>query len=193
MSRKLKEEDENPIDNLAYKVVEILDPIFYKLKFTPNIITTLSMLFGILSIYYFIKKNYICIPLYVISYILDCSDGYYARKYNMVTKFGDYYDHISDILVQFILLYLIYIKTKVRYKIQLIITIIIFNVLMSYHMALQELIYNKAHESEWLNLYIKNFISNLNKDNIRWSRYFGCGTYNLVIVIIMYLSINGKI
>jgi len=193
MSRKLKEEDENPIDNLVYKVVEILDPIFYKLKFTPNIITTLSIIFGILSIYYFIKKNYICIPLYVISYILDCSDGYYARKYNMVTKFGDYYDHISDILVHYILLYLIYIKTKVRYKIPLIITIIIFTFLISYHIALQELIYNKEVESEWLNVYITFFISNLNKDNIRWSRYFGCGTYNLIFVIIMYLSINGKI
>ena len=98
MSRKLKIEDENPIDNFVYDIVEILDPIFYRLNFTPNIITTLSLLTGLLSGYYFYKNNYICIPLWIISYILDCSDGYFARKYKMTSKFGDYYDHISDFI-----------------------------------------------------------------------------------------------
>jgi len=36
---------------------------------------------------------------YLISYMFDCWDGYYARKYNMESKFGDYYDHVSDMFI----------------------------------------------------------------------------------------------
>ena len=60
MVRKLKEHHENPIDNIIYIIVEILDPIFYRLNFTPNIITTLSLITGLLSGYYFYKdKNFV--------------------------------------------------------------------------------------------------------------------------------------
>ena len=36
--------------------------------------------------------------LFIFAYIFDCLDGYVARTYNMVTKFGDYYDHVTDVL-----------------------------------------------------------------------------------------------
>ena len=190
MSRKLKIEEENPIDNLIYEIVEILDPIFYRLKFTPNIITTLSLFTGLLSGYYFYKNNYICIPLWIISYILDCSDGYFARKYKMTSKFGDYYDHISDAIKSIVIIYLLYIKSK-KYKKQIILVILILAILMYYHMSLQELVYNKKEDSSSLNI-LNNHVD-LDKNNIYWSRYFGCGTSNLVIVIMIYLSIKGKI
>ena len=46
------------------------------------------------------NNNYIlaCI-YYFISYFFDVLDGIYAREYNMVSEFGDYYDHIKDIVV----------------------------------------------------------------------------------------------
>ena len=192
MVRKLKEEDENPIDNLIYKVVEILDPIFYELNFTPNIITTLSLFTGLLSGYYFYKNNYICIPLWIISYILDCSDGYFARKYKMTSKFGDYYDHISDTIKIIMIFYFLYIKNKPKkYKTEVFLLILLFSILLVYHMSLQELVYNKKEDSSSLN--ILNNLVDLDKNNIYWSRYFGCGTLNLVIVIMIYLSIKGKI
>ena len=43
--------------------------------------------------------------LYLTRYIFDCIDGFYARKYNMTTVFGDWYDHISDILINLIYIY----------------------------------------------------------------------------------------
>tara|TARA_Y100000389_G_C17342116_1_gene453930 strand:+ start:170 stop:745 length:576 start_codon:yes stop_codon:yes gene_type:complete len=188
MVRKLKEKHDNQIDNLIYNVVEILDPIFYKLNFTPNIITTLSLITGLLSGYYLYKKNLICIPLFIISYILDCSDGYFARKYNMTSKFGDFYDHISDIIKTSIIIYLIYIRTKKKYKNKLILLILLLSILMYYHLSLQELIYNKQDDSSSLNL-LNNYFK-LNKNNIYWSKYFGCGTFILIIIILMYLSIS---
>lgn len=190
MSLKLSEEDENPIDNLLYKIVEVLDPIFYKLNFTPNMITTLSLITGLISGYFYYKNSLLCIPFYIISYLLDGSDGYFARKHNMTSEFGDYYDHISDIVKGIIIVQLIYLKSK-KYKLIIILIIWILSLLMYYHLSLQELVYDKQDKSYALN--ILNKYIKLNKDNIRWSRYFGCGTFNLVIVIIMYLSINGKI
>ena len=188
MVRKLKEEQDDLIDNLIYNVVEILDPIFYKLNFTPNIITTLSLITGLLSGYYLYKKNLICIPLFIISYILDCSDGYFARKYNMTSKFGDFYDHISDAIKNSIIIYLIYIRTKTKNKNKLILLILLLLILVSYHLSLQELIYNNQDDSPSLNLLNNHF--KLNKNNINWSKYFGCGTFLLIIIILMYLSIS---
>ena len=187
MVRKLQKEDDNPIDNVIYDIVQVLDPIFYKLNFTPNIITTLSLITGLLSGYYLYKNNVICIPLFIISYILDCSDGYFARKYNMTSKFGDLYDHTSDTIKTCIIIYLIYTRTKKKYKNKLILLILSIFILMYYHLSLQELIYNKQDDSSSLNL-LNNYFK-LNKDNIYWSRYFGCGTFILIIIILMYLSI----
>ena len=191
MVRKLKEHHENPIDNIIYIIVEILDPIFYRLNFTPNIITTLSLITGLLSGYYFYKDNILCIPLYILSYILDCSDGYFARKYNMTSQFGDFFDHISDAIKSIVIFYIIYIKAKPEFKNKIFLLILLFTILSLYHISLQELVYNKPEDSKSLNL-INKYI-NLNKDNIVWSRYFGGGTIILVIVILIYLCISKKI
>tara|TARA_Y100001958_G_scaffold16038_1_gene9767 strand:+ start:994 stop:1569 length:576 start_codon:yes stop_codon:yes gene_type:complete len=188
MARKLSEEHENPIDNIVYVAVEFLDPIFYELNFTPNMITTLSLLTGLLAGYYLYHNNCISILLFAISYILDCSDGYFARKYKMTSKFGDYYDHISDFMKTSIICYLIYTRTKKENKGFLNIIIVIFNILLYYHASIQELWYNKKNESPSLNL-LNNQVK-LNKNNIYWSRYFGYGTYNFLIIILMYLSIK---
>ena len=97
--RKIPSEIENPFDNYIYIFVEFLAPYAYKLGFSPNMITTLSVIFSVASIYYLYIHSFITsIFLYIISYLFDCLDGYVARKYNMVTKFGDLYDHISDVL-----------------------------------------------------------------------------------------------
>ena len=54
------------------------------------------------------NKKLIAIIL-LIFYFMDCLDGHFARKYNMVTVFGDYFDHFVDIL-SLSLLYLILVS-----------------------------------------------------------------------------------
>ena len=95
--RKLPSSLENPIDNFIYIGVEYLSPIVYKMGLTPNMITTLGNIFTVLFVVFFLKKQYELSALsFLVSYYFDCLDGYVARSYNMVTVFGDYYDHISD-------------------------------------------------------------------------------------------------
>ena len=98
--RKIPEESDNPIDNFILKIVDPLCPLFKALHFTPNGITTISLVFGLLSAYLLYKGHpYLFGITFFISYFFDCMDGYYARKYNMVTRFGDIYDHVKDIVV----------------------------------------------------------------------------------------------
>ena len=66
---------------------------------TPNHITTLSFASQLLAV------SFLCFDykklftgLYLLGYYFDCIDGPMARKYNMITKFGDWYDHVTDIV-----------------------------------------------------------------------------------------------
>jgi phosphatidylglycerophosphate synthase len=108
---KLPEYYDEPLDLFYKKYIIIIMPYFYKLGITPNFITTLSLFFGLLTCYLYYKQYYILSGLsYIISYFFDVMDGYYARLYNMKSKFGSYYDVISDITVDIILFILFIIK-----------------------------------------------------------------------------------
>lgn len=101
---------ENIIDKLIVKYCSPLYPFFKKMGFTPNILTTISLILGLLTCYSFYKKKFkLSAILLFLSYIFDVLDGDYARKYKMVTKIGDYYDHIKDIIV-YSIFSLIFIK-----------------------------------------------------------------------------------
>lgn len=104
----------NPIDKVFNILVDYFNPIFYKIGFTPNILTTFSLLFGLISMYYFyFDKNILAACLFIINYFFDYADGRFARKYNMATKFGDIYDHVSDWITILLLLIIMYQKNSV--------------------------------------------------------------------------------
>ena len=96
--KKLPDQYENPVDVLLLEVNQYLNPIYRSLGFSPNILTTLSLVVTIIGLVGY-RYGYIVTGsiLYFVGYYFDCADGNYARKYQLVTKFGDYYDHISDV------------------------------------------------------------------------------------------------
>ena len=107
----MNKKDNNPIDTILYDIADLLSPFFKKLNFTPNMFTTFSFLTGLLSAYYYYLKKYnLTAIFYILSYWFDTIDGHFARKYNMQTRFGDYYDHVTDILLNTILFVLFYIN-----------------------------------------------------------------------------------
>jgi phosphatidylglycerophosphate synthase len=178
---------ENPIDNFVYIIVEFLAPFCHMYNMTPNFITTLSIIFGILSAYCIITLHFgIAALFYSIAYIFDCLDGYVARKYNLVTKFGDFYDHFGDIIkIILIIIGFCYINTNLfLYFLPILIYIFCISCI---HLGCQENQY-KMPESDWLNvltrLYIPKDEADLH-DKMRYTKYFGCGTLTLCIIIIM--------
>ena len=96
--RKIERQIENPPDNFFIDLADISSDFYRDMGLTPNMLTTVSLFFGALSCYLLYHGyNLLAMITWFIAYYYDCADGFFARKYNMVTKLGDLYDHVSDV------------------------------------------------------------------------------------------------
>lgn len=183
--RKLPSYYENPFDDILINICDYFCPYFHKLGFTPNILTTISLLFCVVTIILLLKSYfYLAAAFFIISYFFDCMDGHFARKYNQVTKFGDYYDHITDVIKMISVIYtLYYINSKIMTF--LIIPMIILFILESMHMSCQEKYHNKYDSIISFSTLCPN---NKKYNPLNITRFFGCGTIMLfyTIIIIYY-------
>lgn len=193
--RKIKKCHENPLDNILINISDHLCPFFKKLGFTPNGITTLSLLFGLVSIFC-LYKGWIWsfAILYFISYFFDNMDGHYARKYNMTSKFGDYYDHLKDIIVVIALIVVLIIRNRCSRKVWIISGIVvgIAFILMTAQLGCQEKIYKKTDdpndESPSLS-FTTNFCPFDPYEGCKYLKWFGCGTFILILIgTIVYME-----
>lgn len=186
--RKINYVEENPIDNSLIDVCEDVSNPLINLGFTPNMITTIGTMFGILSVYCVYMDKYI--PAFIffwLSYFLDCLDGFYARKYKLYSKFGDYYDHIRDIIIGLFFTSIVFYKLKTKNEKIFFVTILILICLLTCtHMGCQEKNSNNTIHNDTLNI-----LTNLcrDKSDIKYTRYVGMGTLNLVLsFFILYLN-----
>jgi len=77
--------------------------LLLKLKISANVMTTLSLLFGLISIY-FLFQNHILFILFAILHLLaDIFDGVLARS-SKSTNFGKYYDYSVDQIITILLI-----------------------------------------------------------------------------------------
>ena len=187
--RKIPRTMDNFFDNILIDIAEKLNPYFKKLNFTPNMITTLSLIFGIVMNASYNKGNYTFAAIaMLISYFFDCMDGNYARKYNMQSKIGDYYDHIKDWLIVLVFAYL-YIKKPIstKFKIFGFLTLILILLGTYIHVGCTEK-YIKDHKSKTKNSEsLGKIIYCPNKKYLGLSKYLGCGTFNLALILIIVL------
>jgi len=186
MTNKLKESQENPIDNILICIAHSVKSYFKLLNYTANDITTLSLIFGLLSVIMLYKNNYIlaCI-FYFISYFFDVLDGIYAREYKMVSEFGDYYDHFKDgiiTILYFITLYYKFEKPTNSRPILVILLLLSF-ILMSMNLGCQEKIYHKFDNKTDSLSCLKCLCFKDPEEMIKYTRFFGCGTYIIIVII----------
>jgi len=180
--RKIPKEIENPIDNAILDFVDDTNPIYKTINFTPNILTTLSLMMTIIALHLYIKGYHLFAAIfYLIGYYYDCADGHFARTYNMTTTFGDYYDHISDFAKGFLIL-LIFHSYANNFPIYFIVFLTFF-ILTAMHIGCQEKIYNN---NEHTILDVSKYLCSDEK-NIRYTRYFGAGTFNVVIALMLLI------
>ena len=186
--RKLPYNLENPVDNFLVDFADMIDPFFKKLGFTPNKITTLSLITGILMNYfYFHNYYYSSAAMALSSYFFDCMDGNFARTYDMQTKFGDYYDHIKDVIVMLIFagILLLYKDIPTKYKIfgMVVAIIMTFGVMM--HVGCTEkYVKNKKKKGIDESGFLSNFKGTCDKiERIKYVRYLGCGSFNAFIIV----------
>jgi cardiolipin synthase len=70
-------------------------------KNIPNILTMLRMIIvPVLGYFLFYEKYTIAIVLFTIGGFTDVIDGQIARKYNLITKWGKFFDPLADKLMQ---------------------------------------------------------------------------------------------
>ena len=186
MVNKIKDIYECPFDKYLLRFIDTHLDCYYNNGFTPNIITTIGILFGLLSMYSILQYNFkLASLLLLIAYYFDCVDGKLARKYNLQTKFGDYYDHFGDLFKIIIILYALYKTNSIQFN-NIKIILIILLVMMIIHLGYQEKIYNRT-ESPTLNFskFLANFDSNP-YNTIKYTKYYGCGTFIFVLCIIIF-------
>ena len=189
---KISYEYENPIDIVLSKIAHKIKPTLYRLNFTPNNITTISVIFGACSIYSLYKNQYVLSAIMLlISYFFDVLDGIYARSYDMVTKFGDYYDHGSDLALHAILIPMIIYKCKNKIKLlPFLILFFISQCISMVQLGCQEKIYNTEQQSATL-VFFKKMCPDPPKKTIKFTRFIGCGT--TIIILMLIIIISGKI
>jgi phosphatidylglycerophosphate synthase len=196
LGRKIPNHLENPIDNLLIHTAEIFDPVFYALGFTPNILTIISGMFGIGAVYMATRNRFLLAGfLYFISYTFDCFDGFFARKHDMVTEFGDWLDHVKDWVVLIMLLVVIAYSNRVtlRTKLYSVIGLMFMLSLSAVFIGCQEIYYHSKllvsddEKSGTLRL-TKKLCPKGNLEDImsQW-KWLGLGTMNLYIFIILWI------
>ena len=187
--RKIHPSLENPIDNIVLDIgIETL-PIFRNLGFTPNGLTTLSLIFGLMSVYNLYYNNKILFAVwYLVSYFFDSIDGMMARKYNMVSKFGDIYDHAKDCLVFGLVIIILLFKYPLNKNVLLYSLLGGSYLLSLVHLDCQERIYSKSNESSLLGI-LGGLCTGKDVDlekKTKITKYFGVGTATLILVIVPF-------
>jgi len=176
---KIQASQENPIDRVIVQICEGVSDSFYVTNHSPNILTTYSLIAGIVAIFGVLNGSSVQFTAgVVVSYFFDCLDGYFARKYGMVSEFGDYYDHVKDAVVVFLL------KTALfyRYPNQTKWAIPLFSVmmyLMAMHIGCQQH-FVEGKGSETIDMYMTLCPK---RDLIYLTRFFGSGTYYLFLIM----------
>ncbi len=183
--RKISTNIENPIDNHIISLCDKMIKFCVKYEITPNEIT-LTRLFLLYFIYNYLfktNKKFIPIVLIMIFYFMDCLDGHLARTTDSVTKVGDILDHLTDFIFLVMIFYYVYSLNNKK----ILVIYIIFLYLGLAHMGVQQL--NYAHNNPNKQFEFIDYFNNFHlfkKDDITLTRYFGCGTFVLIVVLIIY-------
>ncbi len=190
MVNKIPDHCECPIDKLLLKFIDLHLDLYYNLGFTPNMVTTLGILMGLLTGYEIFHEHYLAAAIFwVIAYYFDCVDGKLARKYNMTSRFGDLYDHFGDAFKYIVVIYALFYSNEKRTTDRqwLYVAILLgLAALLVIHMGYQERIYNNNEESKFLSIYqiLVAFDDNPEK-TIQYTKYFGCGTWFLCFAFLI--------
>lgn len=106
----------------------------------------------------------------------------------MFSKFGDLYDHITDTIIGLAIWYVMYIRYRPDFQTMMMIssiTIIVF-LLMNKHIGCQQKYFNENNDK--VDTESIDGLKNLCKttDSLKWTRFFGVGTYILFIIGLVY-------
>lgn len=198
---KLPSFQENPVDRIFIAASDAVCPQMKAIGATPNMITTacvIASLFAVRAVYIGDKNGFVLWTVF--AYFLDCLDGHFARRYNMCTVFGDYYDHITDWLYYGLLfLAAFYIRgfksAYEPYALIIYALIALATAGMFFHFGCQETVFSAQSrmtnaESPTLGIFRHLFSYSDPMRTIQLSKFFGSGTYTVLIIALIVITIK---
>ena len=68
------------------------------IKNIPNLLTILRLFLTPVCIFFLIEQDwrYLALLIFIIASLTDFFDGYFARKYNVISKIGSFLDPLAD-------------------------------------------------------------------------------------------------
>ena len=188
--KKISSNYDNFFDNFINNLSIMLIKFFRILNFTPNYLTTIGNIFGILCIVCLLyKKYYLAVIFYLMRYLFDAMDGLYARTYNMETKFGDNYDHISDYIFFTLTSLIFLLKIDFTYNFAFKIFYIMLSITSAMHLGcIENYFINTKNSNKHLPL-LKILCPK--KISIHFIKYFGPGTF-IIFVCVSLLFLTKK-
>ena len=156
-NNKYDSNQESILDVYVYlPIANFLLPYLNSLQITPNMVTCLSTISTLFSIYFFYYNNLYCLIFYFLGYLLDAVDGKLARQYDMVTIFGMMFDMISDNLTNIPLIFIFLYKSMFPFsilKMTLIIFLLFFLSVFGLSFGINEALdcYNKNNDDNFFN------------------------------------------
>ena len=185
---KLPEHMEGPIDNFILRAVEAVAPTLHKWGQTPNMITTYSLLTGLFSTYMLWKGNLVLFACAsILSYFFDCADGYIARRYKQMSKFGDMYDHISDLTVNSLAFYVAIRRygNILRKNLHILVLFLFVPIFMMFaHLGCQQAYHNPGPSIEETLDVFKTLCPSSEFSVI--TRYFSCASLKFIAIALVF-------
>lgn len=116
MSKLPKEHKFIDLSDYGRPVAKIIANSFRETKITPIHVTCFFIISGFIAIYFLFTGNYILTTIFLIlKSILDAADGELARIKNKPSYTGRFFDSISDIILNFLILGVIVYTTDKNY------------------------------------------------------------------------------
>lgn len=185
-ARKIPEHLDDVVDNALFKIVYVIHPAFKTMGFTANGITILSAIVQTTGVYAIYHSHFALGGiLYFVGYFFDVMDGWYARKYKMVSSYGDKLDHYSDIIVH-VLLYACVTFHPVftlQVKAMWYAMALTFLFLSSLHLACKDELYYKGKLTGTTLDILRPLCKYVNNDMMQYLRWVGTGTLNLMVMM----------
>lgn len=177
---------ENPVDNLLYAISYETNKFFKYIDFTPNAITSLSLFLTILGVLSLFNQFYkLAAVLIFLGYFFDCSDGNFARTYNMESEFGDKYDHVSDFIKIAAISMWMYKENYINKKLKknFTIMIILLSIISFIQLGCQDKIKTNQEHKSVLSTFSPLCINN---NMINYTKYLAGGTCVLIFCVSIY-------
>ena len=185
---KLDTKYNNFVDNAFACIYSPWMPKLHSIGVTPNMLTTFSMLCGVYSArLIWDGRPRDAAVFFLLNYFFDCMDGHMARQFNMETKFGDWYDHLTDWATFGLVGYALMKRNS--YCASMVAPCILIFIFLVYNtikwFGCQEKKYNNEIGKSMT--FLKKVCSDPEKDLVA-TKHFGVGTITMFVFFLIYFS-----